>query len=157
MDELRELEAIKRLKYRYLRCLDLKLWSELSDCFTRDARTTYADGEHSYDGPEAIVAFLREAMGADSFHSSHLASHPEIDLRGPTRATGVWLLQDVVIDTALGITLRGSAYYDDEYAKLDGQWKIRRTGYRRVFEEIQSRAKTPGLRLTASRWGAEES
>jgi len=28
--DLVEIEAIKRLKYRYLRCLDLKLWDELA-------------------------------------------------------------------------------------------------------------------------------
>ena len=29
MDELAEIEAIKRLKYKYLRCVDTKNWDEL--------------------------------------------------------------------------------------------------------------------------------
>ena len=31
MDELREIEAIKRLKYRYFRRLDSKRWEELAE------------------------------------------------------------------------------------------------------------------------------
>ena len=39
---LEDVEAIKRLKHRYWRCLDLKLWDELAGCFAPDAsvRTT---------------------------------------------------------------------------------------------------------------------
>jgi hypothetical protein len=29
-DDLVEVEAIKRLKYRYMRCLDQKLWDEMA-------------------------------------------------------------------------------------------------------------------------------
>src|SRR5690606_20789360 len=89
---LHELEAIKRLKYRYLRCLDQKRWDELADCFTVDARSSYGGGRYAHEGREAIVAFLRKAMGAPSFLSSHRAHHPEIDFTGPDTATGVWAL-----------------------------------------------------------------
>ena len=37
MPDLQELEAIKRLKYRYCRTLDLKCWDELAACLTDDA------------------------------------------------------------------------------------------------------------------------
>ena len=44
-------------------------------------------------------------------------------------------------------------FYEDEYRKVDGEWKIRSTGYKRLFEEMQPRADVKGLRLTASWWG----
>lgn len=147
---LHELEAIKRLKYRYLRCLDQKRWDELVDCFTVDARSSYGGGRYAHEGREAIVAFLRKAMGAPSFLSSHRAHHPEIDFTGPDTATGVWALEDTVIETRAGVTIRGAAFYSDEYVKVDGAWKIRFTGYKRTYEEIESRRDRPGLRLTAS-------
>ena len=31
---LEDVEAIRQLKYRYFRCLDLKRWDELGACFT---------------------------------------------------------------------------------------------------------------------------
>ena len=37
---LEDVEAIKRLKYRYWRHLDLKQWDELAACFAADARST---------------------------------------------------------------------------------------------------------------------
>jgi hypothetical protein len=150
--DLVEIEAIKRLKYKYMRCLDQKLWDEMAECFVEDASAAYSGGKYSFEGREAILQFLRESMGADSFLSSHRVHHPEIDLTGPDTATGTWALEDVVIETRLQLTIRGAAFYEDEYVKQDGIWRIRRTGYRRTYEEVLSRKEMPGLSLTASWW-----
>jgi len=151
--DLVEIEAIKRLKYRYLRCLDLKLWDELATCLTPDATSRYSDGRYAFEGRDAILAFLRKSMDAPSFHSSHAVNQPEIELTGPTSATGLWHLEDSVIDTrGPGFILRGAGHYEDVYARQDGDWKIRHTGYRRIFEETQTPAELPGWKLSASRW-----
>jgi hypothetical protein len=152
MTDLHELEAIKRLKYKYLRCLDQKRWDELAECFTEDATSSYGGGRYAFEGRDAILGFLQKAMGAPSFLSSHRAHHPEIEFTSPTAATGVWALEDTVIETRAGITIRGAAFYTDEYVKVDGGWKIRSTGYLRTYEEVESRKGVPGLRLTASWW-----
>ena len=149
---LEELERIKQLKYRYLRCIDQKRWEELATCFTEDATCSYGDGKYSYQGRDAIMEFLIGAMGRDSFLSSHRVHHPEIEITSATTATGVWALEDTVIDTQHEITIRGAAFYTDEYVKLDGEWRIRSTGYRRTFEEIESRNDRPGLQLSANMW-----
>ncbi len=149
---LEEIESIKRLKYRYMRCIDRKQWDELEGCFTDDATAAYSGGKYSYTGRDAIMKFLSESMGAPSFHSSHRVHHPEIELTSDTTATGVWALEDVVIETKLKFTLRGAAFYFDEYEKVDGSWKIKSTGYERTFEEMQARDDVPGLHLTASCW-----
>jgi hypothetical protein len=148
--DLHELEAIKRLKYRYLRCLDQKRWDELAECFTADARSSYGGGRYAFEGRDAIMDFLRKAMGAPSFLSSHRVHHPEIEITSPTTATGTWALEDTVIETRAGITIRGAAFYSDEYVKEGGDWRIRFTGYKRTYEEVESRRDRPGLRLTAS-------
>lgn len=143
--DLHALEAIKRLKYKYLRCLDQKRWEELAECFTEDARSSYGGGRYEFLGREAILEFLRRAMGAPSFLSSHRVHHPEIDFTGPATATGTWALEDTVIETRAGITIRGAAFYTDEYVKQGDAWKIRFTGYKRTYEEIESRRERPGL------------
>ena len=152
MSNLEDLEAIKRLKYKYLRCLDQKRWDELRECFIEDATSAYSGGKFSFEGRDAILEFLTKAMGADSFLSSHTVHHPEIDFTSDTSATGTWALQDVVIETKANITIRGAAFYHDEYVKLDGEWKIRSTGYERTYEEMLSRADVPSLKLTANCW-----
>ena len=155
MIDLQETEAIKRLKYRYLRCLDQKRWDELADCFTPDATVAYGDGQYSFSGRDAIMQFLRDALGSPTKITTHRCHQPEIDLNGPTTAVGTWALDDIVIDTTANFTLRGAAFYRDEYVKVDGHWKIRSTGYRRIFEEVEQRSDTPSLRLTANWWSAE--
>ena len=154
-DDLVELEAIKRLKYRYLRCLDQKEWDELAGCFTEDAVAAYSGGAHSFEGRDDIMTFLRTAMGSEAFLSSHRCHHPEIDLTGPDTATGTWAMDDVVVHTEFDITIRGAAFYTDEYVKRDGEWLIARTGYKRSYEEVQPRNNVEGLRLTASWWGTD--
>ena len=155
IEALLEREDIKRLKYRYMRCIDLKLWDELATCFTPDATSSYGGGRYSQQGRDAILEFLRGAMSGDTFHSAHHVHHPEIELTGPTTARGVWALQDHVVDTQHGIIIRGAAFYTDDYVKVDGQWKIKHTGYERIYEEIVPR-KQIGARLADSRWGASE-
>ena len=151
--DLVALEEIKQLKYRYMRCLDLKRWDEIADCFTDDAVAAYSGGKYHFEGRDAIIGFLHESMGAESFHSSHSVGHPEIAFQGDDEATGVWKLDDVVVDTRFGIEIRGAAFYEDEYARgADGHWRIRRTGYKRIYEQIVSRGDLPSLRLTASYW-----
>jgi hypothetical protein len=154
-EELVEIEAIKRLKYKYLRCLDQKLWDEITECFVPETTAAYSGGKYSFEGSEAIVGFLRRAMGAESFLSSHRVHHPEITLRGPDSAEGTWALEDVVIEEQWGITIRGAAFYEDRYVKRQDGWRILHTGYRRTYEEIQPRKEVPGLRLTAHWWKTE--
>jgi hypothetical protein len=151
-EDLVEIEAIKRLKYAYARCLDQKLWDEIAGCFTEGAVAAYSGGGYTFEGREAIVDFLRRAMGAETFHSSHKMHNPEIDLTGPDTATGIWALDDIVIDMQWNITIRGASFYEDDYVKRDGCWMIERTSYKRVFEELQPRGNVEGLTLTASWW-----
>lgn len=150
-EDLVEIEEIKRLKYRYVRLLDLKEWDELADCLTEDAIAAYGGGEYACQGREAIMEFLRSNLSGTSMLTSHKVHQPEIDLTGPDTARGVWGLEDIVVSTEFGVTIRGSAFYTDEYLKVDGSWRIAYTGYKRVYEEMEPRATD--LKLTASWWG----
>ena len=152
-DDLIELEAIRRLKHRYVRCLDEKRWAELEEVFTEDAVASYGDGEFHYEGRDAILGFLTKALGDHGMITSHRVGQEEIDLTGPGAATGTWGLSDVVIIPAANMTIRGAAFYHDEYVKHDGEWRIRRTGYERLYEEREPR-DTTGVQLSANRWGA---
>lgn len=154
-EDLVEIEAIKRLKYKYMRCLDQKRWEELATCFTEDATVAYSAGHYSIEGRDAIVEWLRGAMGSESFLSSHRVHHPEIDLTGATTANGTWALEDTVVLADADFGLRGAAFYTDEYVKEGGEWKIASTGYKRTFEETFRRGDVPSLRLTASWWGTD--
>ncbi len=151
-EDLVEIEAIKTLKYRYMRGVDLKDWDLVERCFTADARAEYGDVPPLV-GRDAILGFLRDSLSDEGFVTSHCVTQPEIEITGPDRARGSWLLRDVVIVAAAQMTLRGAAFYSDEYRREDGRWVISSTGYRRVYEEVESRRPEPELRLTSTWFG----
>ena len=154
--DLVEIELIKRLKYKYMRCLDQKLWDVVGECFTPDATASYSGGVYAFEGRDAIVEFLRTSMGATTMLTSHRCHHPEIDLDADgARANGTWAFEDVVILTDVGVTVQGAAFYSDRYVKEGGTWRIAHTGYRRTFEELVPRASIDGLKVTADWWRSE--
>ena len=133
--DLEEIEAIRQLKYRYFRLLDTKRFGELGELLTDDATTSYQSGKLSYRGRQAIVDFLEESLGSGEIITMHNGHHPEIELTGPTTATGVWYLEDRVVARAHDFEVIGTGLYRDDYVKVEGGWKIRHTGYDRIFEE----------------------
>ena len=146
-DDLVEIEEIKRLKYRYVRCLDQKRWDEIADCFVPDAVASYGGGAWAFEGRDAILEFLRSSMGSQQFLSAHRVGQPEIDITGPDTATGTWALMDLVLQLEFGVDIRGAAFYEDTYLKVEGQWRIKSTGYKRTYEELQPRSSE--ITLTA--------
>jgi hypothetical protein len=153
--DLAALEDIKRLKYRYLRCVDTKNWDELVDTFAVDASADYGTPAYgrplSFTGRDAIIGFLRENLGPDVI-TVHFAGQPEIDIDGDT-ATGIWCFEDTVIATEHRVVIAGAAFYEDRYTRGDdGRWRIQHTGYQRTYEAILSLDDLPSFRLTANRW-----
>jgi SnoaL-like domain len=153
--DLVELEEIRQLKYRHLRCVDLKLWDEIGDTFTEDATADY--GTPSAGRPlnlksrDEIVAFLRDSLG-NGIITLHAAGQPEIQIDGDT-ATGTWRFEDTVIVTEFKVVVCGAAFYEDCYAKgSDGKWRISHTGYVRIYESMMSLDDLPSWKLTANRW-----
>src|SRR5262249_56779334 len=109
---------------------------EMAECSAAEGVVSYGGGKYRFEGRDAILEFFRQAMGATSFLSSHRVHHPEIDLTTPTTATGIWALDDVVVDASRDFALRGAAFYADEDVKQDGSGRIARTASKPTFEEI---------------------
>ncbi len=149
-EDLIEIEAIKQLKYRYVRLIDTKEWDELATLFVTDATATYSDGKYSFDGRDAIMAFLRDAMASTNMLTSHKVHQPEIELSSADSATATWALDDIVVHLDYNMTIRGAAFYRDAYVKVDGEWRIKHTGYERIYEEMEPRRDD--VKLTARKW-----
>ena len=155
--DLVEIEKIRRLKYRYLRCVDLKRWDEITDVFTPDATADY--GTPSAGRPlqlasrDEIVTFLRDSLG-NGIITLHSAGQPEIDIDGDT-AKGTWRFEDTVIATEFKVVITGAAFYVDQYRRCDdGAWRISHIGYERIYEATMSLDDLPSWKLTANRWSA---
>jgi len=156
--DLVALEEIRQVKYRYLRCVDLKLWDDLADTFTADATAEYgtpALGDPiRLAGRDAIVAFLHDKLGPEII-TTHFATQPEITVDGDA-ARGTWSFQDTVIATEYRVVITGAAFYEDRYARgEDGRWRIAHTGYVRTYEAALSLDDLPSFKITSNRWASQ--
>ena len=129
---LEQIEEIKKLKARYFRCVDMKLWDQFSDVFTEDATAHFATkAGHFWQGSQQIVKEISTALtNATSIHHGHM---PEIKLTSETTATGIWAMSDYVLFSDR--TLRGWGHYEEEYVKEKGSWKIKSLRLTRLREE----------------------
>jgi len=135
---LEDIEAIRCLQARYQRCLDTRDFDGVSDCFTDDVVSSYGNGSMSYDGKEAVIGFLKDAMTLD-MPSSHLIHGGEIDVQDTSNAKAKWYLEDHLEHRKYKLKLHGAAIYDVEYVKVDGVWRIKSIGYERCYEYFELR------------------
>jgi hypothetical protein len=130
-----EIEAIRKLKARYFRFLDTKLWDEMVGCFTADAVLAEHERNILVEGGTAIVEFLKQGLGLDYVVTVHHGHNAEIELTSNTTARATWALNDYLFNRQTGKGTRGYGYYEDKYVKEKGDWKIKRTTVKHVHKE----------------------
>lgn len=146
---LEDIELIRQLKYRYSRAIDAGDMATVATLFIEDAEIDYRGGSYHFQmrGRDAIVDALRQAFHA-RFVGSHTVHMPVITVHDDNDAEGEWTLLDYALDlSADNLTTVGNAHYRDRYRKEDGEWRIARSTYTRVYERVFN-DPAPG-RLTA--------
>ncbi|WP_407688774.1 nuclear transport factor 2 family protein [Mycobacterium sp. HUMS_1102779] len=151
--EFADIEAVKQVKYRYLRALDTKRWDEFADTLADDVVGDYGSSvgeEHHFTNRVDLVNYMRKSLGP-AVITEHRVTHPEITVSGD-EASATWYLQDRVIVADFNFMLIGAAFYHDTYRRTDDGWKISATGYERTYEATMSLAGldfklTPGRAL----------
>lgn len=149
MQTLEDIESIRRLKSKYWRCLDRKLWRELSQCFAGGATADYGP-RLQFKGRKAIVDFLKQSLGPDAVTTFHMGHNAEIEITGDGEARGRWVLNDYFI-LQPSTRRRGWGFYDDEYVKEDGMWKKKSTKMTTVLEEWEPPRKQKSQGRAAKR------
>ena len=157
--DLVALEEIRQVKYRYLRCVDLKLWDEMESVFTEQASAEYgthaAGRELNLYGRDEIIGYLRENL-PPAIITVHRCGQPEITVDGD-KATGTWSFEDTVIAMEYRVVIKGAAFYEDSYERgADGQWRISRIGYKRIYETTSSLDDQPSLRFIDNMWAPKK-
>ena len=129
VQQLEDIEAIKQLKARW--------WFA---CDTRDIAGMRA----CYDENDFLIdfGFIGEFTDMDAFievfqslacHPSHVDMHhgmaPEIKMTGTDTANGRWRMRFQLLETDQQQIQLMSGFYEDEYARVDGEWKMRVSKY----------------------------
>ncbi len=95
-----------------------------------------------------LLDFLKAAHAEGSpIVSTWMVGMPEIDFINDNSATAKWGFEHYSLIKPADMDLTMFAYYEDEYIKADGGWKICKTGYQRVIEQEASRKDNPNLKL----------
>lgn len=144
---LEDIEAIKRVKYKYFRCFDTANVAEIADCFTEDVVLTVVGGVYKFEltGRDAYLEMVRDGAHAEMV-TRHNGHHPEIDLVDDRTARGLWYLSDYVQEFRRKQHILGTAFYRDTYVKeRDGKWRIQRSEFERVWEISEAIVEMPNV------------
>jgi hypothetical protein len=140
--DLNAVAAIRQLKSRYCRLLDLKQWAEWGQLFTEDAVMVVKDdvppelGDPTTRGRAAIVEQVSRIMqGAISIHQVH---EPDITLLSYTKAEGIWGMHDYVtwpegVRPPVPFKAKEAfGYYYETYRRVGEHWCIESIDLRRL-------------------------
>ena len=141
---LLDIEAIRRVKHAYFRCIDTGNFSELAGLFHPEVTVHFKGGTYEWklQGRSEYLAALQQ-----SFHSRsvghHNGHHPEIQILSSEEATGIWYLADNMWIMNHSNFATGTALYWDRYRKVDGRWLIAETRYERIYERNERLTAEP--------------
>ncbi|MEC9358782.1 MAG: nuclear transport factor 2 family protein [Pseudomonadota bacterium] len=126
---LEDVEAIRTLKARYLFCCDRKDVDGMRGCFVDGAAHIDYGAIGRFDNADALVAVFRELGCHEHMVEMHHGVNPQIRVLGDTAAAGTWGLHYFLIDTQAQRCTQLAGYYEDEYRKEGGAWKISATRF----------------------------
>jgi 3-phenylpropionate/cinnamic acid dioxygenase small subunit len=123
---LLEVDAIGRLKARYVRFLDTRQWDEFRRLFTDDAWFVSPSTGDGGVGPADFVEVVKNGwITRGSIHHVH---SPEIELTETDSARATWSIITIHRphdpQKLTEQVVHGYGYYDEQYRKEAGEWKI---------------------------------
>jgi SnoaL-like domain len=149
-ERLAAIEAIKQIKARYWRGVDLcdgeLVRSVLAEDCELDYRGCCTDPRTSVDHLPAMNVILRgrdtwisdgmARLGVVSVHQGHQA---DIEITGPDTAKGIWAFTDRMFFPAGGdiSRLTGYGFYHETYIRVGKAWQIKTTRITRIRVEVE--------------------
>ena len=118
---LEDIEAIKQLKARYCHiCDDTHTPDTIASVFAEDS-IWECDDLGNAQGHKDIRELFSGCRKQFTF-SQHNITNPVIEVNGE-RATGIWYIMGPWTLTENNKEIWMAARYDDDYVKIDGEWK----------------------------------
>jgi SnoaL-like domain len=148
-ERLAAIEAIKQMKARYWRGVDLCDGELVRSVLAEDCELDYhgccADPKTSVDHLPAMNVTLRgrdqwisdgmARLGIVSVHQGHQA---DIEITGADAAKGIWAFTDRMFFPAGGAISRltGYGFYHETYVRVGEAWQIKTTRITRIRVEV---------------------
>jgi hypothetical protein len=140
---IEDIEAIKRLQYRYIEYLSYTKWDALVECFSENAEVDLGEGTQPstiIKGKEEIRKLYKEGVSISHVGREGIfVVHPVIEVEGD-RATGTWLSYFMNIRSRgrepLLYWMQGT--YECKYVKENNVWKFSSMKWRARLKYQQS-------------------
>jgi len=119
---LDDIEAIKKVQATFLRAADTRDTDLIRQCVIDDFYCdTGSGGRGETSGVEDFVVRIATTPAI----AVHHALMPEIELTSATTAKATWAVH-MFAKMAKGTVVDGFGYYNNEYAKVGGAWRVTR-------------------------------
>ena len=123
--ELEAIEAIKKLKARWWLACDKRDIAGMRGCFDESNFLIDFGFIGQFTDMDAFIGVFEKLACHPTHFDSHHGMAPEITITGPDTAVGRWRIAFQLLETSRNMIQLMSSYYDDEYVRVDGEWKMR--------------------------------
>jgi hypothetical protein len=150
IERLAAIEAIKQIKARYWRGVDLCDGELVRSVLAEDCELDYhgccADPQTGVDHLPAMNVTLRgrdtwvsDGMARFGIVSVHQGHQADIEITSPDIAKGIWAFTDRMFFPAGGdiSRLTGYGFYYETYVRVGGAWQIKTTRITRIRVEVE--------------------
>lgn len=126
---LEDLEAIRSLKARYFFLCDRKDPKGMRACFA-DGKVHIDYGVvGTFDNADALQKIFTNIGCHDYMVEMHHGANHQIEITGEDSAHGLCSLHYFLIQTEQKSLTQLGGYYEDEYRRVNGEWKISKTKF----------------------------
>jgi SnoaL-like domain len=130
-------QAIADVLVQYATGIDQREWGQLRACFTDDCVADYGD-IGVWQGADEITTFMEE-VHRECGHTLHRISNQVIgpdDEASADRAIARCYVDAVVMFAGNQSGVRAVGFYDDEFVRTEGGWRISRRRYTPVVLQM---------------------
>lgn len=126
---LEDIESIRTLKARYLFACDRKDPKAMRACFADGPVHIDYGVVGTFQDADTLVALYTQIACHPHMVEMHHGANPQIEVLDGDRARGTWSLHYFLVNTQTRGLTQLAGYYEDEYCRQNGAWKIRRTRF----------------------------
>ncbi len=124
LQRLEDIDAIRRLKARYLHACDRKQIEVIRDCFAPGSVSIDYGAIGCFNNREDFLRVYQEKACHPEVIDIHHGHNEQIEWLSLTEATATFDLFFHQMDTRSGMLVQLGGFYEDAFHKQDGRWKI---------------------------------
>jgi hypothetical protein len=129
LQALEDIEAIRKLKARYLSCCDRKDPQGMRACFADGPVAIDYGPIGRFDDADTLVALYAQVACHPHMVELHHGVNPQIEMQGASHARATWGLHYCLINTETQTVTQLAGYYEDGYRRVGNDWKIASTRF----------------------------